>query len=297
MTRFLFFSGKGGVGKTTMACATAVALAQQGLRTLLVTTDPASNLADVFEQTIGPRALAIAGLANLDAIEIDPDAATQAYKDRALAPLREALPVALLATVAEQMSGPCTVEIASFDRFIECIHMPGYDRIVFDTAPTGHTLRLLELPAGWSEHIETSARGGGQTCLGPVEALASSKAEYDRAIALLRAPEVTRFVLVTQAERTSLEETRRADHELRALGIVPQDLIINGLIPPEVVDNPFFQSRRLMQDRLVAELRSTLPLTTWQMPLLDQDIHGLAMVGKLGESLEQRGFFAVPIAR
>jgi arsenite-transporting ATPase len=285
MARYLFFSGKGGVGKTSMASALAVSLADEGVRTLLVTTDPASNLADVFEQPIGPEPVAIAGVAGLFAMEIDPAAATRAYKERALEPLRDLLPAELLRGVDEQMSGPCTEEIATFDHFITCLSRPEYERIVFDTAPTGHTLRLLELPAGWSRHIEESARGGGQTCIGPVEALASSKEQYDRAVALLRSPAETAFVLVTQAERTSVEETARAERELAALGMSPQWLIINGLIPAEVADNDFFQSRRAMQQRQVAELRRQLPLSTLEMPLWDFEVRGLAALRKVGERL------------
>jgi arsenite-transporting ATPase len=285
MARYLFFSGKGGVGKTSMASALAVSLAEEGLRTLLVTTDPASNLADVFEQPIGPEPAAIAGLGGLFAMEIDPAAATRAYKERALGPLRGLLPADLLRGVEEQMSGPCTEEIATFDRFIGCLSRPEYDRILFDTAPTGHTLRLLELPAGWSRHIEATARGGGQTCIGPAEALASSKEQYERAVALLRSPAETAFVLVTQAERTSVEETARTARELATLGMSPQWLIINGLIPTEAADNHFVRSRRAMQQRQVAELRRQLPLPTLEMPLWDFEVRGLAALRKVGGRL------------
>ncbi len=174
MTRFIFFSGKGGVGKTSMACATAVRCADEGKRTLIVTTDPASNLADVFEQSIGHQITPIAGVANLWAMEIDPDRATEEYKDRALAPIRAAFPPPIVKVMEEQMSGPCTSEVAAFDRFTDFLDAPAqngnaFDVVIFDTAPTGHTIRLLELPAEWSQSIDAASQGSGQTCIGPSE--------------------------------------------------------------------------------------------------------------------------------
>ena len=165
--RYTFFSGKGGVGKTTMACATAVQWAEQGLRTLIVTTDPASNLADVFEQKIGHGVVPISAVPNLFAMEIDGDRATDEYKERALAPLRAAFPPEMVRVMEEQMSGPCTSEVAAFDCFTDIIdgareHDRRFDALIFDTAPTGHTLRLLELPAEWSRVIASSAESGGQ---------------------------------------------------------------------------------------------------------------------------------------
>src|SRR5512146_2184080 len=159
-TEFIFFSGKGGVGKTSMACTHAVRYADQGKRTLIVTTAPASNLADVFEQPIGHHVTAIAGVPNLSAMEIDPDKATQEYIDKAMAPIRAAFPPQMVQVMEEQMSGPCTAEVAAFDRFTDFLDLPAaantaYEVIIFDTAPTGHTLRLLELPAEWSRAIET----------------------------------------------------------------------------------------------------------------------------------------------
>ncbi|MDT8306860.1 MAG: ArsA family ATPase, partial [Anaerolineae bacterium] len=159
-TEFIFFSGKGGVGKTSMACATAVHYAEAGRRTLIVTTDPAANLADVFEQPIGHAITPLAGIDNLWAMEIDPDRATEEYKERALSPLRAAFPPEMVAVIDEQMSGPCTAEVAAFDRFTDFLVLENaadqpvpFDVVIFDTAPTGHTIRLLELPAEWSQSI------------------------------------------------------------------------------------------------------------------------------------------------
>src|SRR5512138_2212685 len=161
MTQFIFFSGKGGVGKTSLACTHAVRYADQGQRTLIVTTDPASNLADVFEQPIGHQITPISNVPNLFAMEIDPDRATQEYIDRAMAPIRAAFPQQIVEVMEEQMSGPCTAEVAAFDRFTDFLDVPPddgqvFDQVVFDTAPTGHTIRLLELPAEWAQTIDTA---------------------------------------------------------------------------------------------------------------------------------------------
>ena len=162
MSEFLFFSGKGGVGKTTMACATAVARADAGVKTLIVTTDPASNLADVFQQAIGHQVTPIAGVENLRAMEIDPDKATEEYRERLLAPMRAVMPAEFLKVVEEQFNSPCTTEIAAFDRFVDFMDESDYDLVIFDTAPTGHTVRLLELPVDWSKHIEESSKARGK---------------------------------------------------------------------------------------------------------------------------------------
>ena len=175
-TRYLFFSGKGGVGKTTMACATAVHYAEQGLKTLIITTDPASNLADVFEIEIGHKITPL-GVPNLWGMEIDPDISTQEYRERILGPMRAVMPGDVMKVLEEQFNSPCTTEIASFDRFVDFMvaEKEGkgetYDVVIFDTAPTGHTIRLLELPVDWSKHIEESAKGGGNTCIGPVASI------------------------------------------------------------------------------------------------------------------------------
>ena len=278
-TQFIFFSGKGGVGKTSMACATAVYHADQGRKTLIVTTDSASNLADVFEQPIGHKVTPIEGVPNLWAMEIDPDKATEEYKDRSLAPVRALFPPEVVQVIEEQLSGPCTVEVAAFDRFVDFLDVSGEDRpfevIIFDTAPTGHTLRLLELPVDWSRHIEEAAGGSGQTCLGPVATIQEAKAKYDRAVALMRDPARTTFVFVLQPEATPIKETQRAVAELSKLGIETHRLIVNGIIPQEEGRNPFLAERIQMQTRYLARIERELPLPTQRMPLLDEEIKGV----------------------
>ena len=283
MARHLFFSGKGGVGKTSLASATAVRLADAGQRTLLVTTDPASNLADVFEQEIGPSPRPISAVPGLDAQEIDAVAAARTYRDKALAPLRGLLPQGVLRTVEEQMSGPCAVEIAGFDEFIACMLDGQYDRVVFDTAPTGHTLRLLGLPAAWSLHIEDSARGSGQTCIGPVDQLQTSKEQYDAAMRRLRDGACTLFVFVAQPERTAVQETLRACRELEALGMTNQRLYLNGVIPEEAAAHPFFRSRREMQRAATGELAARFGGAATEVPLLEDEVKGVAMLRALGK--------------
>jgi arsenite-transporting ATPase len=174
-SKFIFFSGKGGVGKSTMSCAAAVWLAKAGNKTLLVTTDPAPNLTDIFGQTIGHQVTPVQGVENLHAIEIDPDEASEEYRERIIAPVREILDEKNIAVIKEQLSSPCVEEVAAFDKFIEFMDDPGYDVVIFDTAPTGHTIRLLELPSGWTETLANSS----STCIGPGASLQSAKAKYE----------------------------------------------------------------------------------------------------------------------
>lgn len=285
--RNLFFTGKGGVGKTSLSSATAVRLAGAGRRTLLLSTDPASNLADVFEQEIGPDPVPVAGVPGLDAQELDAEDAAGAYRAKALAPLRGLLPDEMLRTLEEQMSGPCSVEIAGFDAFVRSMLRGDYDVIVFDTAPTGHTLRLLALPAAWSSHIQQSAQGSGQTCLGPVDQLQTSKEQYEQAMSRLRDGALTDLVFVAQPERTSVAETLRASAELKELGMRNQHLMVNGVIPEDAADHPFFAARRAMQQAQIAELAAHFADKTLQVPLLDGEVKGLAMLRVLGEWMDQ----------
>jgi arsenite/tail-anchored protein-transporting ATPase len=282
MTQFQFFSGKGGVGKTSLAAATAVHHADRGERTLIVTTDPASNLADVFAQEIGPTIRPIQAVPGLDALEIDAAQAAREYRDRVLEPLRAILPPAVLDVVAEQLNSPCTDEIASFDRFIACMEQPGYDVVVFDTAPTGHTLRMLELPVDWSRHIGEAEQGSGQTCLGPVSLLQGARQRYDQAIAAMRDAERTRFILVSQPEATPIGEIRRARQELAQIGIPAAELIINGVLPPEAGDDPFVARRRALQASYISKAAGQVGLPICQVPLLPIEVRGVEGLRQLG---------------
>ncbi len=284
--KYIFFSGKGGVGKTTMACATAIHHGIQGKRTLIVSTDPASNLSDVFEQEIGHRIVKIEGLDNLSAMEIDPDESTREYKERIIAPFREAMPEDVIASIDEQLSGPCTTEMAAFDRFIDFMETDDYDIIVFDTAPTGHTIRLLELPVDWSRHIEEASKGTGQTCLGPVETIQGSKERYDRATALLKDPEKTRFVFVMRPDELSLYETLRASKELESIGISKGEIIINGILPEEVCEVEFFRKKYHSQQRVIKEAEEIFAdIPSRYMLLRDSEVKGIDAIRSLAEEL------------
>ncbi|MFA3781570.1 TRC40/GET3/ArsA family transport-energizing ATPase [Melioribacteraceae bacterium 4301-Me] len=262
-TKYIFFSGKGGVGKTTMACATAIHYANEGKKTLIVTTDPASNLADVFETEIGHKITPL--LNNLWGMEIDPDKATEEYRERILSPMRAVMPESVMTVLEEQFNSPCTTEIASFDRFVDFMvaEKEGkgekYDVVIFDTAPTGHTIRLLELPVDWSKHIEESAKGSGNTCIGPVASIQENKAKYDEATRLLGDAEKTTFIFVLQPEEISIYETKRSSMELKEIGIQNIELIINGILPEEVCEHPFFKNRFEMQQKYIKTIEAEFP--------------------------------------
>lgn len=286
--RFVFFSGKGGVGKTSMACAQAVRYACEGRRTLIVTTDPASNLADMFEQPIGHQVTPIDGVPNLWAMEIDPDRATEEYIDRAMAPIRTAFPPQMVQVMEEQMSGPCTAEVAAFDRFTDFLDVPSthdtaFDVVIFDTAPTGHTLRLLELPAEWSQSIDAAGQGSGQTCIGPAAAIQDAKHKYERAMATMRDASRATFIFVLHPEAIAIRETQRAVAELSKLGICTHQLIVNGIIPPDETINPLFAARAEMQARYLRQIERELPLPARRMFLLPDEIKGVKRLHEVGK--------------
>ncbi|MDA8088741.1 MAG: TRC40/GET3/ArsA family transport-energizing ATPase [Nitrospiraceae bacterium] len=285
MTRYVFFSGKGGVGKTTMASATAIHYAMESKKTLIVTTDPASNLADVFEQEIGHKITPIKGMDNLRAMEIEPDAATREYKERIIGPFREIMPEDVIASLEENLSGPCTTEMASFDRFIDFMEGDEYDVIVFDTAPTGHTIRLLELPVDWSKHIEESAKGTGQTCLGPVQTIQDSKEKYDRATAVLKDPERTNFIFVMRPEALSLYETIRASRELKTIGIDSGEIVINGILPENVCEIDFFRKKYESQQKVINEAKNAIKKPARKMLLRDNEIKGIGALKDVADEL------------
>ncbi len=235
--RYLFFTGKGGVGKTSIACACAVELAGAGKKVLLVSTDPASNVGQVFGVTIGNRVTAIASVPRLSALEIDPQGAAQAYRDRIVGPVRGVLPDDVVNGIEEQLSGACTTEIAAFDEFTGLLTdarlTAGFDHIIFDTAPTGHTIRLLQLPGAWSGFLE--AGKGDASCLGPLAGLEKQRTQYKAAVQALADPGRTRLVLVARAQAATLGEANRTHQELAAIGLSQQYLVINGVLPVEAL--------------------------------------------------------------
>ena len=231
--RFLFFTGKGGVGKTSIACASAIQLAEAGKQVLLVSTDPASNVGQVFGITIGNNITAIPAVPNLAALEIDPQAAAQLYRDKIVGPVRGLLPEAVVKGIEEQLSGACTTEIAAFDEFtallIDSPLTAEYDHIVFDTAPTGHTIRLLQLPGAWSGFLEEGK--GDASCLGPLAGLEKQREQYKAAVDALADAEKTRLILVARAQQSTLREVARTHEELASIGLKQQYLVINALLP------------------------------------------------------------------
>lgn len=230
-TRHAFFTGKGGVGKTSLSCATGLALADAGKHVLIVSTDPASNLDEVLGVALNQSPTAVPGAPNLWALNIDPEASAKAYRERMVAPYRGLLPEAAIRSMEEQFSGACTVEIAAFDEFSKLLGDPtttqAFDHVIFDTAPTGHTLRLLTLPSAWDEFISSST--GGASCLGPLAGLEKQKKLYAATVARLSNPHETTVILVSRPERASLREAERTRAELIALGVSNLQRVINGV--------------------------------------------------------------------
>ena len=229
-TRHLFFTGKGGVGKTSLACGMAIALADMGRRVLLVSTDPASNLDEVLGTELTAEAKEVPSVERLSAFNIDPEAAARAYRERVVAPYRGRLPEAAIASIEEQLSGACTVEMAAFDEFSKLLGSAAterFDHVVFDTAPTGHTLRLLMLPAAWSGYLR--ANNGAASCLGPLGGLQGQRHLYEATASSLSDPALTTLLLVTRPERGALDEAERTRSELASAGLLNQRLIVNGV--------------------------------------------------------------------
>ncbi|MGL5290908.1 MAG: arsenical pump-driving ATPase, partial [Plesiomonas sp.] len=282
---FLFFTGKGGVGKTSLACATAVSLAEKGKRVLLVSTDPASNVGQVFALSIGNQITVVPAVTGLSALEIDPQAAAQAYRERIVGPVRDKLPQNVVRSIEEQLSGACTTEIAAFDEFTALLTDPQlisqYDHIVFDTAPTGHTIRLLQLPGAWSEFLEHGK--GDASCLGPLAGLEKQRSQYAGAVAELSDPQRTRLFLVARAQTSTLREVARTHEELAALGIVDQQLIINGIFPAAAVaDDPLANAIWQREQHALLTMPAALAaLPKAHVPLLATNLVGLESLRQL----------------
>jgi len=283
--RFLFFTGKGGVGKTSMACATALELARLNKRVLLVSTDPASNVGQVFGMSIGNHITVVPEVANLSALEIDPQAAAQAYRDRIVGPVRGVLPEAVVKGIEEQLSGACTTEIAAFDEFTALLTdgalTQNFDHIVFDTAPTGHTIRMLQLPGAWSGFLEDGK--GDASCLGPLAGLEKQRTQYKAAVDALADPARTRLVLVARAQAATLGEAARTHDELAGIGLTMQYLVINGVFPEsETVHDPLAQAIFQREQAVLTNLPEALRnLPTDQIGLKAFNLVGLAALRQL----------------
>ena len=275
--RYFFFTGKGGVGKTSLACAIAVGLADRGRRTLLVSTDPASNLDAVLETPLGNAPAAVPGVPDLLAMNIDPERAAEEYRARTLAPYRGTVPEAELARIEEQLSGACTVEVAAFDEFTVLLGhdelMRSVEHVVFDTAPTGHTLRLLQLPAAWSRFLDESETGA--TCLGPLAGLKAQQTRYEEAVRTLGDARATRLVIVARPDRLSLQEAERTREELGALGMENQLLLVNAVF--RATDRA--DRVAVAIERRGAKAMEAIPARLGALPRIEVPMRGFNIVG------------------
>ncbi|QGS48131.1 arsenical pump-driving ATPase [Shewanella putrefaciens] len=282
---FLFFTGKGGVGKTSLSCATAINLADKGKRVLLVSTDPASNVGQVFGQTIGNQLTPIDSVAGLTALEIDPQAAAAQYRARIVDPVKGILPPDVVRSIEEQLSGACTTEIAAFDEFTGLLTddslQQDFDHIIFDTAPTGHTIRLLQLPGAWSSFIEANPEGA--SCLGPLAGLEKQAERYAQALIALADPDKTRLILVARPQQSTLIEVERTHQELRQVGLKNQYLVINGVLPQNAaLDDPLANALYRREQAVLANLSpilAALPHET--LPLQSMNMVGVAPLRQL----------------
>ena len=289
LPKFAFFTGKGGVGKTSLACATALSLADGGKKVLLVSTDPASNVGQVFETEIGNQITAIRGVERLDAIEINPEEAAAEYRERIVGPMRGLLPEKALKSIEEQLSGACTTEIAAFDEFTSLLTDPDvidrYDNVIFDTAPTGHTIRLLKLPGAWSGFLEAGA--GDASCLGPLAGLEKQRERYGAAVDRLADAASTRLILVARPRRSALAEAARTSRELAAIGIENQHLAINGLMPRDGTADPLAASlSRRDQAALTAMDAGLARLPRQIFPLRSENLVGVAALRRFALGAE-----------
>jgi arsenite/tail-anchored protein-transporting ATPase len=276
-TQFLFFTGKGGVGKTSLACATALALSERGRRVLLISTDPASNLDEVLDAELDGQAREIAGMQNLFALNIDPEAAAAVYREKIVGPLRGLLPPAALQSMEEQLSGACTVEIAAFDEFARFLGdeagATGYDHVIFDTAPTGHTLRLMSLSKAWTGFFETNT--SGNSCLGPLAGLEKQRSVYQSSVEALADPRRTTVVLVSRPLRAPLKEARRSRDELAAIGIQNHIVVLNGVYEPADAADEIARRLGLRTERALGEFADFLhELPVYRVPLRAHNLIG-----------------------
>jgi arsenite-transporting ATPase len=295
LPRIVFFTGKGGVGKTSVACATAIALADRKRRVLLVSTDPASNLDEVLETPLGGEPRAVASVPGLFALNIDPEAAAHAYRERLVGPYRGVLPESAVRSIEEQLSGACTVEIAAFDEFSKLLGdaraTAAFEHVIFDTAPTGHTLRLLALPAAWTGFLEANV--GGTSCLGPLAGLEAQRAVYEASRAALTDPARTVVVLVTRAERAPVQEAERTRVELASLGVANLELVVNGVFTARDTGDPIAVALQARGAAALAGMPAGLrAIPRAELPLLP---FGLVGVAALRQLLRAESAFAISV--
>ncbi|MHC1748425.1 MAG: arsenical pump-driving ATPase [Cellulosilyticaceae bacterium] len=276
LTKYLFFTGKGGVGKTSTACATAVTLADQGKKIMLISTDPASNLQDVFNTTLDNKGVPIKEVPGLVVANFNPEDAAKEYKESVVGPYRGKLPETVITNMEEQLSGSCTVEIAAFNEFSNFITNPEvektFDHIIFDTAPTGHTLRMLQLPSAWSNFIKENKHGA--SCLGQLAGLESRKEIYKQAVETLANKDMTTLVLVSRPEESPLKEAERASKELQDIGVNNQVLVINGVLKSS--DDYLSEHIVNKQQKALLELPKALAnLEQFEIPLRPYNVMGI----------------------
>ena len=286
-TRNLFFTGKGGVGKTSVACATAVRLADAGKRVLLVSTDPASNLDEVLGTPLGHHPTPVPSIPNLSAMNLDPEKSAADYRERMVGPYRTLLPPAAVKSMEEQFSGSCTLEIAAFDEFSRLLGDAAatsqFDHVIFDTAPTGHTLRLLTLPSAWSGFMESNTTG--TSCLGPLAGLQTQQTLYQETVHALGDPTITTLVMVTRAEATAFREAARTSGELKALGVNNQHLVINAVFQANAESDPFAVAMQLRGEKAISEMPEMLKdLPRTLIPLTAGGVLGVAALRDLGRT-------------
>jgi arsenite-transporting ATPase len=299
-TRILFFTGKGGVGKTSLSCATGLALAEAGKRVLIVSTDPASNLDEVLGASLSQSPTAIPGAPGLFALNIDPEAAAHDYKERMVGPYRGILPAAAIASMEEQFSGACTVEIAAFDEFAKLLGDPAataeFDHVIFDTAPTGHTLRLLTLPSAWTEFIASST--GGASCLGPLAGLEKQKALYAATVAQLADAKATTLILVSRPEGSALREAERTRGELAELGVGNLRLALNGVFTAAKPGDAIADAMTGRGHDAVADMPSGLAsLPQTRTPFLPKGTVGLESLRAMGQAEASIALAFAPMPR
>lgn len=290
------FTGKGGVGKTSIACATAVFLAENGKRVLLVSTDPASNLDEVLETRLGMRPTLVEKVKGLYAMNVDPEEAARQYRERVVGPYRELLPESAVKSIEEQLSGACTLEIAAFDEFAKLLGdahaTSNFDHVIFDTAPTGHTLRLLQLPAAWSGFIDSNV--GGTSCLGPLAGLQAQHELYEKTLLALSNATISTIFLVSRPEHSALAEAERTRNELDAIGLKNQKLILNGIFHAGGGEDSIATALEAKGHQALAEMPLGLKrLPRTEVPLVPQALIGVGALRQLGNSRFDAGS-AVP---